>query len=360
MSIKFVCSCGKHLRARDDMAARRLLCPRCGAPLGVPSLQPTHAGTVANPMTPEERRRNARRRPPAPVAEDGICAATAVDAVRPPDTTLPSRGPVDLVSLRRKPPRYREPRWYHCLAYPCRAWPLVLGLGLAWAVWLACSVALAPVAHQAADPARPWVLAATWLLATLSLAGYTAGVLDCALVSAAAGEVLRVRWPGGDLLLIVKSLGRWLFAFLAGPVLLLGAGFAYWLHGGDLGPLDSLILAELGVLAVTYWALAVAAAAERERFLDANPLAVARLGYRLGARALVVPVAAAAVGAHGWLALAALATIHERGVAVVLLLPCGVSGLFLATFLFRLLGMWCHRSHQPAPEPPSPHAHPPR
>ena len=57
MSIKFVCSCGKHLRARDEMAARRSMCPRCGAPVGVPSLRPTHAGTQAAPLTPQERRR---------------------------------------------------------------------------------------------------------------------------------------------------------------------------------------------------------------------------------------------------------------------------------------------------------------
>ncbi|HEY7307870.1 MAG TPA: hypothetical protein VH643_00785 [Gemmataceae bacterium] len=46
MSIKFICSCGKHLRARDEMAARRSMCPRCGAPVGIPSLQPTHGGTT--------------------------------------------------------------------------------------------------------------------------------------------------------------------------------------------------------------------------------------------------------------------------------------------------------------------------
>jgi len=57
MSIKFVCSCGKRLRARDEMAARRSMCPRCGAPVGFPSLRPTHSGTVAAPLTPQERRR---------------------------------------------------------------------------------------------------------------------------------------------------------------------------------------------------------------------------------------------------------------------------------------------------------------
>src|SRR5438105_5600907 len=51
MPIKFVCGCGKRLRARDEMAARRSLCPRCGAPVGIPSLQPTHRGATLGPMS---------------------------------------------------------------------------------------------------------------------------------------------------------------------------------------------------------------------------------------------------------------------------------------------------------------------
>ena len=68
MSIKFVCSCGKHLRARDEMAERRSMCPRCGAPVGVPSLRPTHAGTTAAPLTPQERRRLRSDKPSADAA----------------------------------------------------------------------------------------------------------------------------------------------------------------------------------------------------------------------------------------------------------------------------------------------------
>src|SRR5579871_6490204 len=79
MSIKFICSCGKHLRARDEMAARRSMCPRCGAPVGVPSMRPTHAGTVAAPLTPQERRRLRRE---APSLDDPFTHA--------PDTTFPA------------------------------------------------------------------------------------------------------------------------------------------------------------------------------------------------------------------------------------------------------------------------------
>jgi hypothetical protein len=348
MSIKFVCSCGKHLRARDSMAGRRIRCPRCGCPAGVPSLQPTHRGTAANPMTPEERRREARLRPAAPVAEDAVLPATAADAALPPGATLPNPEPVERVSLRRPPPRPREARWYHCLAYPCLAWPVVLVLGLAWAGWVVGLAALPPALHAMTAPPGPWLLGVPSLVVTLGLGGYTAAFLDCALVCAAAGEVGRVRWPGGDLLLVVKSLGRWLLVLLTGPVPLAAVGFSYWLHAGDLGLLDYVILAELGVLGVTYAVLGVAAAGERQRVRDANPCAAARLAYRLGARALVVPVAAALAVIHGWLAVTALTDVHDRGAAVLMLPLSGVSGMFLATFLFRLMGMWCYRS-RPAP-----------
>src|SRR5262249_26221608 len=155
--------------------------------------------------------RHARQRPPAPVADHALHPATAAEASPTPAAPPPPPDSAERVTLRRKPPRRREPRWDDCLVYPCRALPLVVGLGLAWAVWAACSAVLPPVAFAAGDPARPWIVGAVWLLATLALAGYTAAFLDCGLVSAAAGEVLRVRWPGGDLLLIVRSLVRWLF-----------------------------------------------------------------------------------------------------------------------------------------------------
>src|SRR2546423_851321 len=90
MTIKFICTCGKHLRARDEMAARRSVCPRCGSPVGIPSLKPTHPGTAAAPMTPLERIRHARHRAPLPGPPD---AATAPEpavpaAPRPPDPRL--------------------------------------------------------------------------------------------------------------------------------------------------------------------------------------------------------------------------------------------------------------------------------
>src|SRR5207245_2077250 len=60
MSIKFTCSCGKRLRARDEMAGKRTPCPRCGMPVGIPFLQGHPGGSLAH-MTPAERARHQTR-----------------------------------------------------------------------------------------------------------------------------------------------------------------------------------------------------------------------------------------------------------------------------------------------------------
>src|SRR5262245_46450580 len=88
MAIKFICGCGKHLRARDEMASRRSVCPRCGAPVGIPSLRPTHPGTGLGPMTPDERRRAAlsRKRPEE-------AAATPVTLPSPALAEVPTDAP---------------------------------------------------------------------------------------------------------------------------------------------------------------------------------------------------------------------------------------------------------------------------
>src|SRR5437899_11197063 len=57
MAIRFFCKCGKKLKARDEMAGRRSMCPRCGSPVGIPGLKPTHAGATLGPMSLKDRLR---------------------------------------------------------------------------------------------------------------------------------------------------------------------------------------------------------------------------------------------------------------------------------------------------------------
>src|SRR5262245_28183660 len=101
MSIKFFCSCGKHLRAREALAGKRSVCPQCGQLVGVPSLEPTQRGTAPVPMTPGEKARLGRATSAEPPAE-----------AAPPDRT----GKPKRRWLRRM--RALEKHWYQCLWFP--------------------------------------------------------------------------------------------------------------------------------------------------------------------------------------------------------------------------------------------------
>src|SRR5262245_52201316 len=127
MTIKFICGCGQHLRARDEMAARRSACPRCGAPVGIPSLQPTQAGTVAAPMTPDERRRHARQR----ALVSSVAPAAAPERPAPGRPRPRDADPIPVLTNREKRRRERAKRELEktssqCLLYPLYAWRLCL------------------------------------------------------------------------------------------------------------------------------------------------------------------------------------------------------------------------------------------
>src|SRR5262249_47109792 len=282
MSIKFVCSCGKRLKARDDMAAKRTVCPRCGNPVGIPSLDPN----VPTPMTPAERLRAQARRSaryldveespapqiaPVPQGEepteklraeqsDSVPAtqypvpSTQYSVLRthhptstPTSQAVPAPRPLDptaarLRRVRRHQRRYAsryewrlETSWYECLAYPFRAWPLVLVLAavitlLTAAAALGLPRLLAEVPLNATS--IPYIVVS--ILPLVLLAGYVCGFLDCVLAGGMAGESRFVHWPGRDLGLIVRSLGAWLVAFASAPAPLAVLGFYYWLYTGDL------------------------------------------------------------------------------------------------------------------------------
>ncbi len=123
----------------------------------------------------------------------------------------------------------------------------------------------------------------------------------------------------------------------------------YWLNCGDPSPLDWFIVAELGIIAIAYQVFAMLAVADRGRLRDANPLSVADLAHRLGWRALLVVLAAACLClAHGLLLIVGVTELHgEAPAGLAILAVSWASAIFWSTFLFRLLGVRCHRSRRP-------------
>src|SRR5262249_6467398 len=145
MSIKFVCSCGKRMRARDEMAGRRSVCPRCGNPVGIPSLQANHPSSNRLPMSPAERIARQTRSHLAPVDGAGgqllivppRSESEILDAVVDRRTAEFWKSHPDAAVLPKGRPARRGQMgtaWYHCLLYPVRAWPLVLGLAVSLSI----------------------------------------------------------------------------------------------------------------------------------------------------------------------------------------------------------------------------------
>lgn len=341
MSIKFICSCGKHLRAREDMASRRSMCPRCGAPIGVPSLRPTHAGTLAAPMTPQERRRLQRLGKPSDALADEPAATLTADL---PSFEPPAVSVKQPLSVRL--PRQLETDWLECLAYPFFNGRLLLTLACMLTFLSGAIVLLIPqLPPLTKASAEQWLTCSPLPLTFLLFLVIASAIVECALKTALAGKGPGSYWPSG-VLAVLKCILRWLICFLAGPIVLLSLAGYFWLYGGDLNALDCAIVAELLVLAIAYWLLAIVCSCERDRLRDANPVRVAQLLHRLRFRAIVpVLIAPALACAHGAVAVFALAELHQHPFAGWLLLGvCWSSGLFTLAALLRLLGVWCYHN----------------
>jgi hypothetical protein len=356
MTIKFICSCGKHLKARDEMASRRSVCPRCGSPVGIPALKPTGPVAGVAPLTPLERLRRARDRKPlsgdqsAPPPETPAAGPMPRGVPRPLDPRV-----VHLLSKKGKRRaelvgRHLEKHWAEFLLYPIRAWRFCLTIALFLTV-LSLLGALALPLFLAETSVESWQMPMSYaggVLLVVVIVGLPCSFLDCVLASAAAGEVYYIRWSGNVLLTVLSAGARWLLCFLVGPVVFAGVGWLYWVNCGDPEWADALILAELGVAAVLYWLYALLALTERGRLRDLNPVTVADLGHRLGWRGLgVALLAAVLLLAHGLLLAAGAAVLHTAPPGGFLILLAGwMSSMFWSTIFCRVLGVWSFRSRQ--------------
>ncbi|MFL5243479.1 MAG: hypothetical protein ACJ8FY_15345 [Gemmataceae bacterium] len=335
------------------MAARRSVCPRCGSPVGIPSRQPTHQGTIAAPLTPLERLRHARNRGPTPAAPAVLPDIPRPAATRPLDPRL-----VHLLSSRgtRRSDlagRRLENHWYECLIYPLRARQLFLGLALILTlISTGASVFLPHLLFEpTAIPSSVSLvrLASIFFLGTTLLilvVGLPCSFLECVLSSAAAGEIYYIRWSGQLLNVILFSGAKWLACFLAGPAVFAGAAALYWMYCGEENLLDWLIVIELGIVAIGYWIFALVAVTDQGRLRDLSPIAVIDMAHRLGGRALgLAAVAALLFLAHGLVMITGVAEVHNGTLKGWIFLAIGwVSGLFWSTFFCRLLGIWCYRT----------------
>lgn len=337
--------------------------------MGVPSLLPTHAEPLSAPMTPAERVREEMRRliPDAPSLKwaqaRGVSEAPSIEALSAPKLEpsivqprtsapiepLPAEQPAAWTAKngrRHYCSRCRgriETHWYECFVYPLRAIGWIVGIAIALTAVLGGLSLLLP-RLLAREPQERLLYLAPCILLAIFVCGYACAFLDCVLRAAMTGHSREVVSPGHDLGLVLKTGVCWLFCFLAGPVGIALVGFLFWLHSGDPAVVDWLILGELGVVTVGYWLLCLLSVVRSDRLVDANPERVGELLTMLGSRALVATLAGSAIVlSHGLLAIVGAQQLHhdpDNG-WLLLALAC-FSGMFSATFLFRLLGVWCH------------------
>jgi hypothetical protein len=359
MSIKFFCSCGKRLKAKDAMAARRTICPACGNPVGIPSLQPTQRGTAAASLSPLERlaREQQIHAPATTTSTPALPASPAVShepALALRSELDPSKLPLPLQTtgiLLRAPLRRKlrrkwqawplETRWHQSLFYPLLAFPLVLGLALLLTILSGATVLAWPSIVELPEQ-EPYLWWVPCILFPLLVMGYTCGFFRCVLISALAGEAGEIRWPGYDVLLVLKSTLIAAICFLEGPVFLTGIAYFFWLEGGDPTLADWAILLELLVVAVAHFSVLFLAVCLHNRLRDASPVRLVELIVQLGWRGRIIVLAGALllVG-NGFLILDALGALQKTS-GWLPLFGWWAAGFYLATLFFLWLGLYCH------------------
>jgi hypothetical protein len=362
MSIKFVCSCGKRLRARDEMAARRSVCPRCGSPVGIPSLKPTHPGTAPAPMTPLERAARREREgwlpdlAPAqtPAAKDRVASASQLDSRIPLDTGLVRKilSPDPKEEFRRGHWNWRaHSSWLQSFCYALRATPLVFGLSLVLTVLTGLGLQLFQrLAEENSRIAWPLAVVSGLLVAPVF---YVWSFLDGIWRVSKSRDLNHVPWPGRNFELVVKSSFVWLSSFLAGPAVAAGLGVYYWLQCGEPNLLDWLILGELGFTAIAYWFFALAAFHQNHRFRDLNPLHVSDVVYALGPNYLFTAcICSAVLLAALFLGAVGINEIPKNsGSGLLILEGTFFGGIFCATWFVRLLSLRSRFVEAPLPTP---------
>jgi len=359
MPIHFVCSCGKHLKARRRLAGWISFCPACGEHVVIPTGKATHSGI-------------AEIGKPAPVVDSsmmselpgecqpGLLVAPADDSVgrrsqaaaassgRAPGATVGANHPADSgnVLFRRRSksaiaPRRQKPdfRWSESVYYTlplCRRL-VVLAVALAFTSGLAYSALPALLQPDTSVHTRSWIVPCAALLAVLIV--YSGALLSGVLALSTNGSLRVVGRPKTDDLIV--ALVQWTASFAAGPALFLVPAAIYWLHFGDPTLVDRLILAELIAAAGIAWTAALLTMSQPGGYKRLHPAALVRtialLGWRFSFLSMAFAAAMFGLGLFGAFAFSRLHNSPFQGFLCLGLF--WLAALTLAAFAFRRLGL---------------------
>jgi hypothetical protein len=232
-----------------------------------------------------------------------------------------------------------ETHWYECLLFPLHNIASVLGLGSCLAIYSGAVLLLRTPVFSIGAPAWFWLLVVTGI--SYVIVGNACGFLQTVLRSGLNAETGEVFWTGWNLVLIGKSLKNWFIAWAAGPFLPSGIAFSFWMEAGALTLWDWLIVAELSLVATVLFLYTFLSLIRGQKIEDILPHNVFTQMKHLRLRGAGIIIAASITAiAHGWLMLVGVEMFSSNiGLGWLLQAVCWTSGLFLATFFFRWLGL---------------------
>jgi hypothetical protein len=133
--------------------------------------------------------------------------------------------------------------------YPARETARILVFALILAGALAALALILPhLVFQDLRLSYELIALAPIFLISLVVFGYACAFLQSILSAAIAGESPKVALPWPNLALAQRCGALWLVCFLAGPGVLAGIAFFYWLHCGDPNIVDWFIVTELVIV----------------------------------------------------------------------------------------------------------------
>jgi len=323
MAVHFYCSCGKHLKAGRDMAGRVTLCPACGEHVKIPTEEPTDRAAS-----------RVSKAAPLPAAESDRRSHLPEVLIRGERRLAPAR-------------HHEEPErgWIGSVAYtlPVVPWLLSLAAGLAITSAVVLDRLPAFLKSNSRRPLEleifiPCVMAIPALL--LCATPFLSGILSLGM----EGSLQVVSRPRFDYML--RAAVQWLVCLAAGPVLLVAAAAGYWVHCGDMQPVDWLIVIELLALGSGIMLASLVVTSSTGGFRRLRPFAILQVtrsfGWWFTGTSLFL---AGMILGLSYLASFAAARLRDEPVLMTLWLGCGwFAALAALAFLFRRLGLWHYRA----------------
>jgi hypothetical protein len=367
--IRFVCRCGRALKAPVRLAGSGCRCPACGADVVVPERACNHRIVFASlpddsaPTDAELSRgqpaadgrpdRGARLNETAMLSMSPTVTDIDVPADDPNTYTLCEQPPAVFkpTVMVEAVPGYDPPAPFE--RSPVEGWcdPLVgvkflFYLSGLLALMTTMGVGLIPhVLHEGFAWTNGLFLTLAWGAAMAFVIGYGCAFLDSVTAYAIKGGKTSIEVPDLDPRPALTSISRWALCFAAGPAFLVYFAFRHWLYCGDVKVIDALILVELTMPAIGYWMIAMLVLAGRPDLSRVSPAQVFKAICQLGLRGLLAIVAATILAfVHLCVAAGAVMLLHRSWLAgLVILWFCWFSAWQCSTYALWTLGSWYHR-----------------